>query len=69
MADNPVSWLLLMLIGLFFIVRFLLALIREAEAIKAEREKACQEIFLESPIDKRNISVYNRSINKEDKHL
>ena len=65
MADNPISWFILMLLGLFFVAHFLLSIIREAEARRLEREREAQEIFLESPLDKRNIIAYNRSINKE----
>lgn len=65
MADNPISWFILMLLGLFFVARFLLSIIKEAEACRLEREREAQEIFLENPLDKRNIMAYNRSIKKE----
>ena len=64
MADNPVSWFFLSAIGIYFTYRFLKRIVDENERIKVEREKACQEIFLETPIDKRNIMAYNRYINK-----
>jgi len=64
MADNPVSWFFLTVIGIYFICRFLKQIINENERIKAEREKACQEIFLENNIDKSNIMAYNKYINK-----
>ena len=68
MADNPISWFFLMAIGIYFICRFLKKIINENERIKSEREKACQEIFFENPIDKRNIIAYNRFTNRrEDK--
>lgn len=65
-ADNPISWFILMCIGLFFIIRFLYKVYKAAEEQRAERERGAQEIFLENSIDKRNIMSYNRSINKED---
>jgi len=65
MADNPISWFILMLLGLFFVARFLLNIVREAEARRLEREREAQEIFLENPLDKRNAIAYNRSIKKE----
>lgn len=66
MADNPVSWFFLTVIGIYFICRFLKKIIDENECIKSEREKACQEIFLENPIDKKNIIAYNRFINRRE---
>lgn len=66
MADNPVSWFFLTVIGIYFICRFLKKIIGENEYIKSEREKVCQEIFLENPIDKRNIMAYNRFINRRE---
>ena len=66
MADNPVSWFFLTVIGIYFIYRFLKKIIDENERIKAEREKVCQEIFLENSIDKRNIMAYNRFINRRE---
>lgn len=65
-ADNPISWFILMCIGLFFVIRFLYKVYKAAEEQRAERERGAQEIFLENSIDKRNIMSYNRSINKED---
>ena len=64
MADNPVSWFFLTVIGIYFICRFFKQVVNENERIKAEREKACQEIFLENSIDKSNIMAYNKYINK-----
>ena len=64
MADNPVSWFFLAVIGIYFICHFLKRIIDENERIKAEREKACQEIFFENSIDKSNIKAYNKYINK-----
>lgn len=64
MADNPFSWLILVIVCLYLIGRFLWKVIQENEHIKAEREKICNEIFLENSIDKRNIACYNRYINK-----
>ena len=64
MADNPFSWLILTIVCLYLIGRFLWKVIQENEHIKAEREKICNEIFLENSIDKRNIACYNRYINK-----
>lgn len=66
MADNPVSWFFLTAIGIYFICRFLKKIIGKNEYIKLEREKVCQEIFLENPIDKRNIMAYNRFINRRE---
>lgn len=66
MADNPISWFFLTVIGIYFICRFLKKIIDENERIKSEREKACQEIFLENPIDKTNIIAYNRFINRRE---
>ena len=67
MADNPISWLILTIVCLYLIGRFLWRVIQENEHIKAEREKICNEIFLENSIDKRNIACYNRYINNSDK--
>lgn len=67
MADNPISWLILAIVCLYLIGRFLWKVIQENERIKAEREKICNEIFLENSVDKRNIACYNRYINKERK--
>ena len=64
MADNPFSWLILTIVCLYLIGRLLWKVIQENEHIKAEREKICNEIFLENSIDKRNIACYNRYINK-----
>ena len=64
MADNPVSWFFLAAIGIYFICRFLKRVINENECVKAEKEKTCQEIFLENSIDKSNIMAYNKYINK-----
>ena len=60
MADNPVSWFFLAAIGIYFICHFLKRIIDENERIKAEREKACQEIFFKNDIDKSNIIAYNK---------
>ena len=67
-ADNPVSWFLLMLLGLYGIYKFLRKVYEESERLKAEREQAVQEIFLESPIDKRNAVWYNKYINEKGNH-
>lgn len=67
MTDNPISWLILVIVCLYLIGRFFWKVIQENERIKAEREKICNEIFLENSIDKRNIACYNRYINKEGK--
>jgi len=64
MADNSVSWFLFAAIGIYFICRFFKQVINENECIKVEREKVCQEIFLENSIDKSNIMAYNKYINK-----
>lgn len=69
MADNPASWLLLCCFGLYFIGKFLYNVITEIEQIKAEREHACNEIFLENNLDKRNVASYNRYINKKGNHI
>ena len=66
MPDNPVSWFFLTVIGIYFICRFLKKIIDENEYIKSEREKACQEIFFENPIDKTNAMAYNRFINRRE---
>lgn len=65
-ADNPVSWFVLMCLGLFFIFRFIRRVIIEDARRKAERERACQEFFLETPLDKRNILMYNSYIKERD---
>lgn len=67
MTDNPISWAMLCVVGLVYICHFLWKIIQEAERIKKEREKICNEIFLENSIDKRNIACYNRYINNSDK--
>lgn len=65
MADNPISWFFLMVIGLYFIYRFLRAAYLEYEERRKEREYYVnQEIFLQNTIDKLNIMAYNRYINK-----
>lgn len=64
-ADNPISWLFLTIIGLYFVFRFLRSLYIEAEKRRIERERRSQEIFFENTIDKSNIAAYNRYINKE----
>ena len=61
MADNPVSWFFLMVIGLYFVYRFLRAVYLEYEERRKEREHYVnQEIFLENSIDKSNIMAYNK---------
>lgn len=64
-ADNPASWFLLCAFGIYFLCRFFNNVISEAERIKAERERACQEIFLENSIDKQNVLSYNRYRNSK----
>ena len=65
MADNPISWFFLMVIGLYFVYRFLRAAYLEYEERRKEREYYVnQEIFLQNTIDKSNIMAYNRYINK-----
>lgn len=64
MADNPVSWFLLMIIGLYFIYRFLRKAFFEYEECRKERERYVDQLFLENSIDKSNIKAYNRYINK-----
>ena len=64
-ADNPISWLFLTIIGLYFVFRFLRSLYIEAEKRRMERERGSQEIFFENTIDKSNVAAYNRYINKE----
>lgn len=67
MADNPISWLFLTIIGLYFAFRFLRSLYIESEKRRIERERMSQEIFFENTIDKSNIAAYNRYINTERK--
>jgi len=65
MADNPVSWFFLMIIGLYFVYRFLRAAYLEYEERCKEREYYInQEIFLQNAIDKSNVMAYNKYINK-----
>ena len=65
MADNPISWFFLMVIGLYFVYRFLRATYLGYEKRRKEREYYVnQEIFLQNTIDKSNIMAYNRYINK-----
>lgn len=65
MADNPVSWFFLMVIGLYFVYRFLRTAYLEYEERRKEREHYVnQEIFLQNSIDKLNTMAYNRYINK-----
>jgi hypothetical protein len=59
MADNPASWLFITLLGLYLIARFLYKVICEEIRIKEERERVVNEYFNETPLDKRNIMVYN----------
>ena len=65
MADNPLSWFILMFVFFYFLYRFLRQVINELEQQKAEREKAYQEIFLKNSLDKMNAQAYNRYINKK----
>lgn len=67
MADNPISWFFLTIIGLYFVFRFLRKLYIESEKRRIERERVSQEIFFENTIDKSNIAAYNRYINTERK--
>jgi hypothetical protein len=60
MADNPYSWAILTIIGLFFICKFLYKIIQENEKIKAKRMRQADEYFSESAIDKRNALIYNK---------
>ena len=61
MADNPISWFFLMVIGLYFVYRFLRAAYLEYEERRKEREHYVnQEIFLQNSIDKSNTMAYNR---------
>jgi hypothetical protein len=65
MADNPISWFFLMVIGLYFVYRFLRAVYLEYEERRKEREYYVnQEIFLQNTIDKSNVMAYNKYINK-----
>ena len=65
MADNPISWFILMVIGLYFVYRFLRAVCLEYEKRYKEREYYVnQEIFLQNTIDKSNTIAYNRYINE-----
>jgi hypothetical protein len=65
MADNPISWFFLMVIGLYFVYRFLSAVYLEYEERRKEREYYVnQEIFLQNTIDKSNVMAYNKYINK-----
>ena len=57
-ADNPVSWFLLAAVGLYWAYRIIMSIIRASEERK--QRFSSMEFFTESPIDKRNISVYNR---------
>ena len=67
MADNPVSWFILLCICFYCLCRFLLQIINELEQQKVEREKVYQEFFLKNPLDKTNAQAYNRYINKKGK--
>ena len=64
-ADSPVSWFFLLILGGYGVYRFFKSIYIEYEQRKTERERASQEIFFENAIDKRNIAMYNRYINKE----
>ena len=68
LADNPISWFILMLLGLYGVYRFLRKVYEESERLRTEREQAVQEIFLENPIDKRNAVWYNKYINEKGNH-
>lgn len=61
-ADNPASWFILMCIGLYFIARFLHKIMMKELRLKAERERASNEFFKETALDKRNIVSYNNHI-------
>ena len=65
MADNPISWFYLMIIGLYLVYRFLRAIcFRNKERHIEQEHYVNQEIFLENSIDKSNIMAYNKYINK-----
>ena len=64
MADNPVSWFFLMVIGIYFVCRFLRQAFFEYEERREERERYVDQLFLENSIDKSNIKAYNRYIHK-----
>lgn len=60
-ADNPISWFILTIIGLYYVYRFLRKLYFEMEERRLERERYDKnEIFLKNNLDKRNIAAYNR---------
>ena len=60
MADNPVSWFFLMVIGIYFVCRFLRQAFLEYEERRKERERYVDQLFLENSIDKLNIKAYNK---------
>lgn len=68
MADNPVSWFFLTVIGIYFVCRFFKKVIDEKERLQAEREKACQEIFFENTLDKTNAMAYNKYMNRKERN-
>lgn len=62
LADNPVSWFILLLLGIYGLYKFISKIAQEEEKIKLEK---AQEIFSENSIDKRNIQAYNSYIKKK----
>lgn len=63
-ADNPISWALLTIFGIYFIARFLVYTANEYARVQTERQRESQEFFLKNPLDKSNAQAYNRYINK-----
>ena len=64
MADNPISWFFLMIVGFYFMYRFLRKAFLEYEERRKERERYVDQLFFENNVDKSNAQAYNRYINK-----
>lgn len=60
MADNPISWFLLMIVGFYFGYKFLRQAFLEYEERRQERERYVDQLFFENSIDKSNAQAYNR---------
>ena len=60
MADNPVSWFLLMIVGFYFMYHFLRKAFLEYEERRKERGRYVDQLFFENNVDKSNAQAYNR---------
>lgn len=61
MIDNPISWFILCIAGLYLIYRFIWSAIQENEYLKEERKKATERLFSNKALDKYETLWYNKS--------